>query len=296
VLWGRPSGMGRGQAVESLGRVILLLAALVAVALTGFWLWTAWLLRDAQVAETQIKALNLASSVAQHAERSIEAIDIVVRNTLDRVEAGVVPVNRDRMRMLLSRRAAELMQVSAFSVVGPDGTILISSFPGSEGVSIADRDYFQLHRDHPGPGRRITGPLLARTSGHHVFVLSRTIRTPDGRFGGIVAAAIDMRFFQEFYDRLQTGEQGLILLSMDDGTLLVRHPYAPENVGRSLAQTGTIFTQLLARAPSGLGKTTSPIDGIVRWNAYRRLENSNLVVAAALSEAEELEQGPAQIG
>jgi len=46
--------------------------------------------------------------------------------------------------------------------------------------------------------------------------------------------------------------------------------------------------QLLQHAPSGLAKTVSPLDGIERWNAYRHFENSNLVVSAALSEAEEL--------
>jgi PAS domain S-box-containing protein len=285
-----PSLPGRGGTAGPLQRRIFALAAALALVIAGAWLWTSLLARDAQIAETQAKAENLANSVAQQGERSIEAADIVLRDLVDRIVAsgGVKAIDRNRVRQLLSRRSAELLQVSSFTVADAAGKGVISSYPGGEEFDVTDRAYYTWHRDHPEPGLHISGPLVARASGAHVFVASRGIRTPDGRFDGVVTAALDMRFFQEFYDGLKTGDQGLILLATDEGTILVRHPFVPENVGRNNASTGPLFTQLLQRSPSGLAKTISPVDGIERWNAYDHLSNSNLVVAAALSVSEEL--------
>jgi PAS domain S-box-containing protein len=228
--------------------------------------------------------------VAQQGERSIEAADIVLRDLVDRIVAsgGLDAIDRNRVRQLLSRRAAELLQVSSFTIVGADGQGVISSYPGGEAFDVSDRPYYTWHRDHPEPGLHISGPLVARASGVRVFVASRGIRATDGRFDGVVTAAIDMRFFQDFYDGLKTGDEGLILLATDEGTILVRHPFVAENVGRNNASTGPLFTELLQRSPAGLAKTISPVDGIERWNAYAHLTSSNLVVSAALSEREEL--------
>src|SRR4029077_7327773 len=119
---------GRGDKARSLTMTIFLLTTGLALVVTGFWVWTAWLAREAQIAETQAKAENLANSVAQHAERSIEAADIVLRNILDRLAGeNLASIGHDNMRQLMSRRAEELHQVSAFGVVDATAKAVISS-------------------------------------------------------------------------------------------------------------------------------------------------------------------------
>src|SRR3569832_442297 len=107
LAWPSPSGRG-GKAGPLKGRIFGV-AALLALAIVGAWLWTSLQARDAQIAETKAKVLNLANSVAQHAERSIEAADIVMRNIIDRLEvADLATTGKDRMRLLMIRRGAEL--------------------------------------------------------------------------------------------------------------------------------------------------------------------------------------------
>jgi len=73
---------------RSLKRIVIAVAVSLTLAIVGFEIWTAWLGREGQLAETQTKVANLSSLVAEHAERSIEAADIVLRGVIDSVAAG----------------------------------------------------------------------------------------------------------------------------------------------------------------------------------------------------------------
>src|SRR3954470_4189254 len=68
--------------------LVVLLAFVIAVANIAFEVWTSSQARDGQLAEPQTKVAHLSSLVAEHAERSIEAADIVVRGLVDQLETS----------------------------------------------------------------------------------------------------------------------------------------------------------------------------------------------------------------
>ncbi|MBR7552001.1 hypothetical protein KC220_26000, partial [Mycobacterium tuberculosis] len=72
---------------------------------------------------------------------------------------------------------------------------MLSGNPGAVEVSIADRAYFAYHRDNAERGLRISVPVLSRASGRWVLPLSRRVDRPDGSFGGVVAAVIELAYF-----------------------------------------------------------------------------------------------------
>jgi diguanylate cyclase (GGDEF)-like protein/PAS domain S-box-containing protein len=76
------------------------------------------------------------------------------------------------------------------------------------------------------------------------------------------------------------GQRVAILLALADGTLLVRRPFVEANIGRNLSNGG-LFRDYLPKNPIGVGEIKSSTDGIVRLNAYRRMEAYPLVMSVA---------------
>ena len=69
------------------------------------------------------------------------------------------------------------------------------NLPGNHKLS--DRAYFRVHRDDATQGLYIDPPILSKLGVWFVGA-SRRIDHPDKSFGGVVAAAIEPRFFEAF--------------------------------------------------------------------------------------------------
>jgi diguanylate cyclase (GGDEF)-like protein len=111
------------------------------------------------------------------------------------------------------------------------------------------------------------------------------VDNPDGSFAGITIAALDMDYFDRFFQTFSIGQRGSIFLALDDGTLLARRPFDPSLIGSDVGK-GTIFNAIRNANPIGSVETHAPSDGIVRVNSYRLLTEYPLVVSVALQKDE----------
>ncbi len=168
-----------------------------------------------------------------------------------------------------------------------EGKWRAAPLPDFASDSVTDQEHFVYHRDHADPGLHFGGVVTTRYSGTPVIVVSRRFDRPDGSFGGAVVAALKPDFFQAFYDSLATGHDGVAAMLLDDGTMLVRHPEAPELIGANFRNM-PLFTDYLPKAPAGSLFSTSRIDGVPRWVFYQRVPGTPLIVTAALSSVEKL--------
>ncbi len=141
---------------------------------------------------------------------------------------------------------------------------------------MADRPYFQAHREDPDLGLHIGQPLRSITTDFWFIGLSRRIANADGGFGGVVVAAVEPRYFKRFYENISVGEGTLIALLLRDGTLLARTPDHDETIGTSYARSPV--RKLALELGSGVAWTTSPVDRTTRIVAYRTLAKELLIV------------------
>jgi len=117
--------------------------------------------------------------------------------------------------------------------------------------------------------------------------LSRRINHPDGSFAGLVVIAVDIGYFTKFYDKLDIGRAGSLLLVQNNGTTLLRRPYNFSSLGRSMVGT-ELFRAFKANGTGGTLWIRSSLDGVMRLNSYRSLDNYPLFADAALSKDEML--------
>jgi PAS domain S-box-containing protein len=154
--------------------------------------------------------------------------------------------------------------------------------PGLDGDP-AGQPFFAAHRATTADALHLSAPYRQGTAGEEWrFLLSRRLTDAGGRFGGVVAAAIDLESFDRLYRTIDLGEGSFIALLTDEGTFLSRVPAPPGIRGRQIAQ---------GRAIAGVreqgrfeGWTTSPITAEPVLLSAVAVRGFPLLVASGASE------------
>jgi hypothetical protein len=163
--------------------------------------------------------------------------------------------------------------------------MVVNALGEVEPGQFSDREFFIYHRTHDDLGLHIGNPIRGRRTDGWIIPATRRFNRADGTFGGVAVAAINPQYFQDFYDRLQLGNNGAVLLASMNKTLLVRRPFVEANIGRDMTHSG-LFAQL-KQAPAGSLEITASIDGVRRLNSYERGHVYPIVVTVA-QDVEEL--------
>ncbi len=261
---------------------------IVCVSLLAVNGWQAWKARAEHLNDTEANIVNMARALAQHGDDTLKAADIILSGVVERLEAdGVDDAQKPRLHSLLQKRVVEVSQLAGVFILDAHGNPVVDSNVTPFSGNISDRKYFQYHRDHPERGPYI-GPLIKNPAGAWRLTVSRRFDYPDGRFRGVVLAAIDIDYFRNFYNTFNIGDNGLIILGLNDGTLLARRPFFDKYVGYNLNKV-PIFRDYVTKNHHGTHIAPSTVDGKDRINAYRHFSQFPLFVAIALSKEEVLD-------
>jgi len=267
------------QAVAGL-LILVLLAADLVVLLR---------LRENALVDAEKHMSAIALTLAEQADRAMQGMDLVL-DGVTRLGAGAGVVDAasfDRimsgrdMNDTLRERMIGLPQVNALILYGLDGHVVNSTrwWP-IPSINVSDTDYFKSIVGDPAADMLITEPYKYTIGQQWTSFLIRKMRGPDGNAVGLVAAAIDLRYFEEFYRSVSVGDDGAITLLRTDGIQLTRYPPVPT--------TGKNFMtaqRIVGNANSGTARELSPIDGTMRVKAARRLKTYPLILLATTTEA-----------
>ena len=204
--------------------------------LLAYVLWSAY-------QDVWAEARSVASSQAELLEARFDATLRRVESTLDdmavRVPAeafrpGSVERFRPAIEAELERARHAFPEVFGFRIIDADGGLLYRS-GGGEYANLADRAYFRMLKDNGAAGLVFSEVISSRITGRPTLAAARAIRSADGRFIGVVSAAIDLAYFEALFKSVRLGESGALVIRRSDlQTLVVRHPPAPDEVNRAL--------------------------------------------------------------
>ncbi|QKZ04916.1 sensor domain-containing diguanylate cyclase [Pseudomonas eucalypticola] len=272
------------KARPSAQRLAVGFMALVLLSLLGLDAWQIWTARDHVLREAHTDTNNLARSLAQHAESTVQEADTVLSDLVERVQVdGTGPAQLARLHRLMQTRTHELAQLHGLFLYDKNGNWLATANDvDPQGVNNADREYFQFHRFNRSAAVHIGPVIRSRTNNQLVIPVSRRVDAADGSFAGVVLATLDLEFFNRFYQSFDLDHQGVILLALSNGTVLARRPFDEHVIGTSLAR-GRVFSELLPNQPAGSSMMPSLIDGVARLFSYKALDKYPLVVEAAQS-------------
>jgi two-component system, NtrC family, sensor kinase len=264
--------------VASVAIVIVLIVGFAAVEMVRTY--------DATLRLGRVRSANLALVLEEQTRRTVQALDFSLLTVVDalRRDPGI-PSHDPTMTGQLRARLAQLPFVRALFVVGADGFLIQDTDSDTPNVSLADRDYFRAQASDAGAGLSIGEPLRSRSLGAPWFLsVSRRVTLDDGRFYGVVVAALEPKYFAHLYAGINAGKNGSIALIYRSGMLIARYPEHENGIGLSLANE-KLFTGLPPAAAAGTYTETSKVDGVERLYGYRLVAPLPLVVAVGLSKA-----------
>ncbi|MRW92588.1 diguanylate cyclase [Duganella sp. FT80W] len=266
----------------------------VCLSLVGVDVWRSLTMRDELLQEMERLGANVTRAMSQQADDTIKAADIALADIVERIETegqGAPALRRVERQMVA--QVINLPQLIGLYVYDEDGRWIVNSRGvQNQAYNNADREYFIYHRTHSGRGPHVGIPVVSRSTGKWIIPVSRRLDKPDGSFGGVVLATLDVDYFRRFYQSFDVGARGAVALISNGGVLMLRQPFDNGRVGGSMVDSELFrhYSQL-----SGAARTTSAFlhsfhDGQMRLMCFRPLEHYPLFVTAALSRDEMLER------
>ncbi|MDB5657290.1 MAG: hypothetical protein JWQ94_4903, partial [Tardiphaga sp.] len=261
------------------GAIVALFVLAMSACVLGLVIWKAFDARNTALAQNETDIRNLAHSLAEHASHSLQSADVAMSGMAEMLKYQAP--RPERFNPFLAGTAQSLPQLREIGVLDALGNWRYASTPEMPQHNNSDRPYFIYHREHSDPAMRISAPLMSRLTGKPTIILSKRIDMPDGSFGGIVVAAIDGDYFDNFYKTFLLGDQAGITLLRTDGIVLAHWPAT--DVGKDLSET-PLFQTRLKESGSGYYKTISPFDGVVKYFGYERSPQYKVIATVGIPE------------
>ena len=182
------------------------------------------------------------------------------------------------------------VRVNGLAVAGVDGVIACSTNPSAQGMSVADRSYFQEALASPPAAAAVMSAMTtSRMTGKPaVFFASALERSPGSDVPlGVIIAGLDLDWFARLASRATGGGEQLVqLLDSRDGGMLAQAPDLSHQVGRRFPDHPVVVA-FRAATSGGSVQATDP-EGVSRIFGFAPLpgRSAGLVIAIGLREAD----------
>lgn len=179
-------------------------------------------------------------------------------------------------------------EIQTLKVFDKNGNYFADTLPTLSKQNVSDRDYFQSQKNSETGSFSISGPLLSKSTGKNILVLSNRINSKDGSFKGVVVITIEITYFKNLFEEASIGPNGNISLFYKTNQLVARIPWKPELVGTVI--NGSTDKSYLNedKSPTKLFSAPSAIDGIDRLYSLNKLDNTDFELYVGLSLDEHL--------
>ncbi len=252
-----------------------------------------WDRRDEALARSHRETSNLGTVLAGQSARSLQAVDLVMREAQSLVASlGVATPDQFRglmgtsgIHQFLAERVRGLPQANALSLIDDKGKIVAFSrtWP-TPAIDTADRDFYTHFRAVDDRSIFIGEPVINKFTGAWVITLTRRIDAPNGTFLGIVLGVVEVRYFEEFYRTIAINSGESVALFRRDGTMLVRYPGRDGEIGKRLPPQAEWFARI-ADENGATYRSPGYLDDIPRIVSIHPVGDFPLVSSVAIEEA-----------
>lgn len=237
-----------------------------------------WVLHRESYDEVHRDLANVSLPLAEQTSRALQAIDNVLQDVVEDTAQGVRALDAAApWHQWLQRRGTNFPQAVAFGIVDREGVLLAHSVRHpAPSISLAERDFFVAHRESMSRGAVIGAPIPGALQGRPVIPISRRLNPDAPTFVGMVAAGVDVQYFQALYEKLHLRENSAVTLLHRDGTVLATYPNDLVPITKAIA-----WNEVLAASEgSATHIATGPNREQVSWRARALSEFPILVVVS----------------
>ena len=254
-------------------------AAILGILIVSGWMLI--MLRQQTWLAAEVRTSNLATLIAQDIDRNAEMFDLSLQAVLDGLgDPDVAALSPNLKRMVLFDRAATARDFGAIKVLDASGRIVLDSTTDRTGAeTYAGAPFFKMHQQNTQGGLFLSAPFM-ENGNDPVIAFSRRVTLPDRSFDGVVFGTMRLAYLRTLVSNLDVGSTGSISVFRDDGTLMMRSPYDPRDLGRIIPRAA--MAPNADRAEIKHKTVTSSIDGVDRLYAAAHLKHAPLTINVAL--------------
>ena len=246
-----------------------------------------------KIEEVRTTVANLALMMDQSVTGVAREVSLVVQETQhfleSRLRASQVLRAAD-VNALLAEREGWIGNIAALQITDARGQVRFSAATPAQQISFADSELFSILQQDSHAGLVISHLQRHPVTGDWVQLFAKSYSHPDGRFAGLITAAVPASHFNRLISGLELGPHGIALVRDLDKRLVARHPPLDAPPGHTGAIGGSqeLTELMLSGAQSGIFFSAGTADGIPRTDAFRRLADLPLIVVAGLGEEDYL--------
>lgn len=235
---------------------------------------------DKTLSAAEKQNANLARVFEENVIRSLSEVDAQLRYLRDMYE---LDPGRTDVARLAQKGSLSTERTIQFGLIGPDGFLRSTTLgPVSEPVNLGDREHFLAQRDAQGDALFISKPIYGKVTRRMVIQLTRRIRNSDGSFGGVAVASLDLLQLGGFFDSVDLGPKGSVMLVGTDGVVRASGPFLDNVVGSSVRDEPLFKTVTATNAGTYRGPFFNGLPR--RLVAFRAVRGYPLIITVCASE------------
>ena len=229
---------------------------------------------------------NLARAFEEHIRRTVKEIDqtlLVLKRGYESDPARFALWEWPGKELLLQDLPVQI------ALVDRDGRIKgTTEGPAPVAASVRNEDYFQYLSETRDGALFFGKPIAGRGGGHWSMPLARRLSAPDGSFAGVLIVSLDPYYLARFYETVDLGPGGTVMLVGRDGIVRARVAFrqpSPQAALKPQITIGeTVTLQLSPDAQNSSFHVQSALDNVSRVVSYSVLPDYPLVVGVGLSD------------
>ncbi len=244
--------------------------------------------RNAILDEARKHTSNLARAFEEHIRRTLKEVDqtlLVLKRGYENDPQHFRLWDWPGKELLLQDLSVQI------AMADKDGTIVgTTDGPAPVVAAVRNEDYFLYQVNHDDNALFIGKPVMGGV-GHWTIPLSRRLNGPDGSFAGVLIVSLDPYYLARFYETVDLGPGGTVMLVGRDGIVRARVSFtraSPE--ATSLTPKLTIGETVMLHLDADAGERTlyaeGGLDNVRRIMSYSVLHDYPLVVGVGLSDSD----------
>lgn len=264
---------------QRIRRTLIVSYLTISILLISVGSWLLLLEKNRLLTDAKNETQTIARALEEHVLRTFSSVDLSLQFTAHKVgqlgtldilsPAEVVPILKEQVANLPFSRSIYLYDRKGKGHSTARGT-------NTRHLNGYEHEQIRFHLmggdDRLFIGRAVKGPVTNQLN----IPVSRQFRDSNNKLAGIIGCAVELSYFEQFYDSLKLLDGATFALVRADGAVLVRFPHwdgMPNDVSHT-----KLYKEGISRSDSGSFSFQSTIDKRKRIFSFRRAGEINLFV------------------
>ncbi|WP_378954306.1 ATP-binding protein [Pelosinus sp. sgz500959] len=258
--------------------IVLLVVCLI----SGLWFFVWYQINNEytrSIEKASRDTMNLTKAFEEYVRRIVVEADkdlLSIKKTYERY--GIAS---PLLAEYVADAATDPVRYQQVAVINEHGIAVISFIEKGIGSNVADREYYQVHKDLDTQEIYIGKPMFGRNLGGYTIPVSRRINKPDGSFGGVVVLGLRIKYFGDYYNMIDLGSDSTISLIGKDGIVRARQSNGEVSFNQDIRESN--LWKYAVSSPYGTILGNNYLDKSARLASYRVMQDYPLIVTVGVS-------------